>query len=435
MLRGATPLRFAVVTLGSAGDLHPFLAVARELVRRGHEVRLLSQAPYEDQVRAEGVPFVSVVDEAAHSRTLNHPLLWHPLHGFGVLWRHLAVPAIEPTCEWLGKWAEEAPDRITVFASPLAAGARFARDRWPERIRLLSGYTAPMGLRSIDDPMFLGSWRVPRWVPPVARLALWSLLDHWKLEPLGRASLAPWQRRWNTPPLRSPIFGDWLHSPDGGVALYPPGFAQVPTSWQARGVVQAGFPLYQPQQPTGLDSRTQDFLRRHPRVVVVYPGSAAGTEGRFQDLILPACRDLALPCVFVGAHLKAAPPTTLIEVQRDDVLFLARAPMRQLLRHALHFVHHGGIGSVALGLAAGVRQLVLASAYDQFENAVRVEAVSGGEGYALSRASHRRIRLSLARQDTAHEPLLNESDHHPARPDAGDRAVQRICEALETAQH
>ncbi|MEK8032069.1 nucleotide disphospho-sugar-binding domain-containing protein [Ideonella sp. DXS29W] len=423
-----------MVTLGSAGDLHPFLAVARELVRRGHEVRLLSQAPYEDQVRAEGVPFVPVVDEAAHTRTLNHPLLWHPLHGFGVLWRHLAVPGIEPTCEWLGKWAQEAPDRITVFASPLAAGARFARDRWPEQIRLLSGYTAPMGLRSIEDPMFLGSWRVPRWVPPVTRHALWSLLDHWKLEPLGRGTLARWQRHWNTPPLRSPIFGDWLHSPDGGVALYPRSFAGVPASWKARGVVQAGFPLYQPQQSANLEPQTKDFLRQHPRVVVVYPGSAAGTEERFRDLVLPVCRDLALPCVFVGAHLKSAPAATSMGGQRDDVLFLARAPMRQLLRHASHFVHHGGIGSVALGLAAGVRQLVLASAYDQFENAVRVEAVGGGEGYALNRASHKRVRLSLENLATAQRPLLRESDPL-IHADAGERAVRQICEALEAARN
>ena len=73
-------MKFAVVTLGSAGDLHPFLAIARGLARRGHDVRLLSQTPYEAQSLAEGVPFTSVVDTATHERTLKHPQLWHPLN-------------------------------------------------------------------------------------------------------------------------------------------------------------------------------------------------------------------------------------------------------------------------------------------------------------------------------------------------------------------
>ena len=71
-------MKFAIVTLGSAGALHPFLAVARALVERGHVVHLLTQAPYESEVLAEGVQFMPVATLTEHDRTLRHPVLGHP---------------------------------------------------------------------------------------------------------------------------------------------------------------------------------------------------------------------------------------------------------------------------------------------------------------------------------------------------------------------
>jgi len=42
------------------------------------------------------------------------------------------------------------------------------------------------------------------------------------------------------------------------------------------------------------------------------------------------------------------------------------------------FVHHGGIGSCAQGLRARVPQLIRPFAYDQFDNAARIEADGAG---------------------------------------------------------
>lgn len=422
-------MKFAVVTLGSAGDLHPFLAIARELARRGHDVRLLSQAPYEAQSLAEGVPFMPVVDTATHDRTLKHPLLWHPLNGFGVLWRHLAVPAIEPTCEALGALAQDCGknERLTVFASPLAAGARFARERWPDRIRLVSGYTAPMGLRSIEDPMFLGGWQVPRWVPQLARGSLWRLLDRWKLEPMARPVLERWQSRWGVNAIQTSIFGHWLHSPDGGIALYPSGFAEVPPAWQARGVSQAGFPLFEPQASPPLPEALARFQQRHRRYVLIYPGSAAGSAEHFVGLILPACQRRHLPCVVLSPHLHQRAMS--VSPNSEDILTLDQAPLRQLLSNAQLFVHHGGIGSLAQALNQGVRQLVLASAYDQFENGCRVAGLNAGNWFPLSGARppdvERLIDEELAREtDCA-------GDQSKFTGEGGPATIQKACDLLE----
>lgn len=431
MLRRAAPVKFAIVTLGSAGDLHPFLAIARELVQRGHGVTLLSQAPYKGQSLAEGVPFRTVVDAAAHERTLTHPLLWHPLHGFGVLWRHLAVPAIGPTCEILGELAHDSHhEGLTVLASPLAAGARFARERWPDQIRLLSGYTAPMGLRSIEDPMFLGAWQVPHWAPPPLRKALWRLLDRWKLEPMSRPALDRWQREWQTPRIRTSAFGDWLHSPDGGVALYPEEFAAVPMPWRQRGVVQTGFPLFEPTQQPQPPAALVEFMAKHPRYVLVYPGSAAGAAVRFNDLVLPACRQLGLAAIVLSPHLHRQ---SACGMERSaDVLAIEQAPLGRVLPRATAFVHHGGIGSVAHALRHRVPQLVLASAYDQFENGSRVARLSAGGWMPLDHANPQKVVAQLGEQLSvqASAALGSRRNQWPLIAPA----AARTCEYLEYAQ-
>jgi UDP:flavonoid glycosyltransferase YjiC (YdhE family) len=94
------------------------------------------------------------------------------------------------------------------------------------------------------------------------------------------------------------------------------------------------------------------------------------------------------------------------------MLWLPYVPLRALLPRAAALVHHGGIGTTAEALRAGVPQAIVPLAYDQFDNAARVEAlgaglrVAGGAAGPNPRAlaaalrrleSHDRIQIGCAR--------------------------------------
>jgi rhamnosyltransferase subunit B len=79
-----------------------------------------------------------------------------------------------------------------------------------------------------------------------------------------------------------------------------------------------------------------------------------------------------------------------------NVLWLPYVPLRTLLPHAAALVHHGGIGTMAEALRAGVPQLVVPLAYDQFDNGARVERLQAGRALAGWRARPRRLALALA---------------------------------------
>jgi rhamnosyltransferase subunit B len=366
-------LRYLLVTLGSAGDLHPHLAVARGLAAAGHDVELMSNAPYEETVRREGLAFSALCSARDHERTAGHPDLWHPIRGFGVLWRHLAVPAIEPVRARVLALRAESP-AVRVLASPLAVGARVARSE--QSFALCSVYTAPANLRSTSDPMYLGAWRVPVWVPRPARRALWRLLDWRKLEPMARPAVERACAAAGVARPQGPLFGDWIHSPDGGLTLFPESFCAPQPDWP-RGVVSGDFPVFRASGDDELSPALRSFLDAGPQPVAIFPGSAGGEHGKtlLRDALV-ACRALGLRAVALGpaAVASAGEPGE----DADYVHRAAHSALDLLLPRCAVFVHHGGIGSCAQGLRARIPQLVRPFAYDQFDNAARLEADGAG---------------------------------------------------------
>jgi UDP:flavonoid glycosyltransferase YjiC (YdhE family) len=49
--------RILLTTFGSLGDLHPYIALGKALLARGHTVVLATHAPYRSKVEAEGLTF------------------------------------------------------------------------------------------------------------------------------------------------------------------------------------------------------------------------------------------------------------------------------------------------------------------------------------------------------------------------------------------
>ncbi len=61
-------------------------------------------------------------------------------------------------------------------------------------------------------------------------------------------------------------------------------------------------------------------------------------------------------------------------------------PLEKLLRRVAAIVHHGGIGTTAQALSAGVPQLPVPMSFDQPDNAYRVERL--GVGHAVRRKEY-----------------------------------------------
>jgi rhamnosyltransferase subunit B len=91
-------------------------------------------------------------------------------------------------------------------------------------------------------------------------------------------------------------------------------------------------------------------------------------------------------------------------------------------------VHHGGIGTASQAMAAGVPQLIMALAHDQYDNAARIEKLGIGDWLTPTwfrgpRVAHRLERLLASA--AVHSACRNVAERL-ARRDGLDRTAAAI---------
>lgn len=361
-------MSLALVTLGSLGDVHPLLGVGRAMFERGHQVTLFTNAVFEDLVRAQGLEFVAVGTPEQQYQTINHPKLWHPVDGLGVMWRYMLRPALWPTVQALHAWHQQVDtgDRLLVVANPVAFGARLAAEAWG--LKLVSTYTAPTILRTSLPPMRLAQWQlpaaVPGWVPKLA----WAVLDRFKLQPLVLPALNALRIQLGLPLITESVFGAWMHAPIGGLTLFPPWFAESASDWPTQ-VKKGNFPLFDDGVP--LDADLLAFLDQGTPPVVVMPGTAQKNGAALFRAAAHALSALGLRGVLLGN----VPTDVLAHAVVADLWCGAHQSFAQLLPRSSAVLHHAGVGCSAQALRAGIPQLLWPQAYDQFDNAYRLKCL------------------------------------------------------------
>lgn len=416
-------MKIFLVTAGSAGDVHPFLAIGQALQERGHQAELVTNPAFESLARSLGLGFTGVGTRQQYEDTLAHPKLWHPVDGLGVMWRSLIKHQLIPVYERLRLAAASGP--CAVLASPPCFGARAAQQQLG--IPVITAYTAATMLRSSEDPMTMAHWHVPRWMPQVARRAAWRALDRHKLEPMARPALSKLFAHAGMGWPQTSMFGQWMHSPLAGVTLFPSWFAKAASDWPAQ-VEQAGFVFFDDHPNGDLDAQLDAFLKAGPPPVVFMPGTAARDTGVFFHAALQACRQLGLRGVLLGQGAQAIAAGVNATAQ-TGVWAAPYAAFGSILPQCSALVHHGGIGSLAQALRAGLPQLLVPKGFDQFDNALRLRNL--GLGMSLSTSDARLDGLAPALKSLLQDSAMRERCRQYTQRLLSPEPLNQICALLE----
>ncbi len=378
-----------LVALGTAGDLYPFLRIARALIARGHRVTLLGLQAHAAAVASAGVPFHGLGTEEEYRAALDHPDVWHPRKGFGVLWAGMR-DRIDALPDYLASLPADEP--VAMLAHPLAlVGAALARTRRPG-MRIVAAWLAPANLRTVHDPMTFGPLRVPRWMPRAWRHWLWRRVDANVIDPVAVRDINAAHLRYGRPTIRH--FVDHLQDvADAHLTLFPAWFTPTPPDWP-RPLAEGVFALYDPHAEALLPPALEQFLRDGGAPVILTPGSGNRQARRWLARAVQAAQRLGRRAVLLTPHREQVPAPL-----PPDMLWLPYVALRALLPRSAALVHHGGIGTTAEALRAGVPQVIVPLAYDQFDNAARVEALAAGAMVAggIAGARPRALEAALRR--------------------------------------
>ena len=373
---------FVLTTLGSLGDLHPYIAVGLGLRERGHAVTIATSEVYRPKVEGEGLRFAPVRPDLAHlldnSEVMREAV--HPRKGTEYVVRRLFLPFVEQSFEDTLAAARDADLLVghpIAFATPTAA--EYLNKPWVsvalQPSILLSAFDPPAisGAPFLTPLLSLG--------PPVARAFFRLVIQasrQWG-KPLNEL-----RARLNMPKLRNPLmFGDG--SPLGTQGWFSKVLATPQPDWPARTTI-TGFPFYDKLEPGhGLTPELHRFLDEGPPPIVFTLGSSAVFDaGNFYSESLAAVTKTGHRAVLlVGRDARNIPSTPL----PPGVILAEYAPYSELLPRAAATVHQGGVGTTAQALRSGKPMIVVPWSHDQPDNAMRVRKL--GVARVIPRGKYR----------------------------------------------
>jgi rhamnosyltransferase subunit B len=376
------PIDVVLITIGSAGDLFPFLRIGTCLRNLGHRVSVVAPWLHQPYVEQAGLAFHGLDIDTA---VLDDPDLWHAIRGFCVVWR-ATRPAMAQVQALVAPLLGE---RSLLIAHPLALPeADLIRAAHPG-VTVVAGMLAPQNLPTVHDPLMVGPHRMPAWVPHSVRRLMWRGVDKFVLNPVALPGINA-ARKANG---LAPVAGLLQHlatAPDLTMLLFPAWFAPPQPDWP-QPLLQADFALYDPNPASApLSAALQAFLEAGPAPLVF----THGTGNRQASAYFAAARDAAVQlhrrAIFLTPHAEQVPANLPPEILWQDYV-----PLRALLPHAAAVMHHGGIGTTAEALRAGTPQLIIPLSHDQFDNAERVKALGVGARLDATRVTARRLDAAL----------------------------------------
>lgn len=390
-------MNIVLITFGSAGDIHPFVGLGTGLKERGHRVTVVTNGYFEPVVREAGLEFTPIGTREDYLSFVSNPDIWHPLKGLKILLNDALLPLTRPVYDLLDRLN---PSETVIVSSFYSFGARVAHEKW--QFPFVSVHLQPACFTSAHKPA--AGMPMPQWLPVWSRRLILNALEKAFIDPMVAPTINPLLAELGLPKAQR-FLSSWAHSPQKVIGLFPEWFAEPQPDWPSQTEL-AGFYSYDRKGEEPLAKEIQQFLDAGDPPIVFTPGTANTHSNEFFKESIEASCLLGKRALLLTPHRSALPAQL-----PDGVLHCDYLPFSTVLPRAAAIVHHGGIGTAAQAMAAGVPQLVMPMAFDQPDNAARLERL--GIGASLRPGKY---RSKQAAQKLEH--LL------------GSRQVQKSCAAI-----
>lgn len=359
-------MNITLLTYGSRGDVQPFVALALGLRQAGHTVTLAAPHRFAGWIARHGITCVPLAgDPDDLSRQLN-TAGYNPLRMVRALYRHaMSVAPAVVRAAWQALRGAEA----VVHSFAFTAGAH----SWARALHIpdISVQLFPMfaPTRAFAAPGLPAG--LPGWLNALSHMAFTQVF--WYASYLGYVQL----RRRASADLPARLYWPFRPAPPRPltplILAFSPAVTPTPPDWRAAHIHQTGYLfLDAPAEPP--PAELTDFLARGPAPVCVTFGSMVNRAAvTLTQAGLAALQRTGQRGVFItgwGGWRPPAPP--------PHTCFVEAAPLHELLPQCAVVVHHGGAGTTAAGLRAGVPAVVIPHTADQPFWGARVAALGAG---------------------------------------------------------
>ncbi len=412
-------MNYLLVTHGTEGDVHPFVGIGVELVKRGHKVTLMTNALFARHAQRHGFDFVPIGTEEEFHREMNDPDIWKSRPGAKILGRWMLRSMPDQYQAIVDRFV---PEQTAIVASGAALGARIAHET--HQIPLTMIVLQPAILRSAyAPPIVAGSPAIPAWVPaPVIRAGI-RMLDIYLDRIFFVREVNEFRARRGLPPIKR-MTHEWWFSPQRVIAMFPDWYAPKQVDWPSQ-LLHAGFPLFDERsEDQSLPPEVQAFLDTGDAPIAFTPGSGMMQAHDFFVQATQACQLLGKRGVLLTRFTDQVPNSLPPEVRHFDYV-----PFSLLLPQCAALVHHGGIGTLSQAIMAGIPQLIMPLAYDQPDNVARLKRMGVADALLPKHFLAPALANKLSR--LLNDKQVSQRCHHFAQLLHQAKPLETTCDLIE----
>jgi MGT family glycosyltransferase len=417
-------VRIVLSNIGTYGDVHPLIAIALELKRRGHTPVMALPELYRPKIESIGLEFRPIRPDIDPTDTRLIAMIYDVKKGTETGLRDFLFPVLRQTYDDLLA-AATTPARADLlllgelnYAGPIVAQVT--------GIPWASYVLAPLSFFSAFDPPVL---------PPYPRLARADRTPGMGrvMKRLARFTTRKWaapiydlRRELGLPRGANPLFNA-KHSPSLVLALFSRVLGTEQKDWPPHTRI-TGFCFYDAENGNAaLPAHLEEFLASGTPPVVFTLGSAAVlAAGRFYEHSARAALRLGIRAVLlIGSDARNRPRQTL----PSSICVADYAPYSALFPRAAAVVHQGGVGTTAQALQAGRPMLIMPYSHDQPDNARRMRRLKVAR--VIQRANYTPMRVARKLQDLLEDPEYARHAQAVAGQLALENGTAAACDALE----
>jgi rhamnosyltransferase subunit B len=376
---GAGSKRIVLTTFGSFGDIHPYIAISLELMKRGHRPVIATSPAYREKIEATGLGFHPVRPDILPPEENLETIIkaMDIRRGSEFIIKELFSPHVRDTYDDLCEATLDADLLIThmlTFAGPALAEKT--------GIPWISTVLAPTSFFSAYDPT------VPPQAPGFGKLLRLNPLFARAFVSLAKRMTKSWiepvyrlRAELGLPQGEHPVF-EGQHSPSLVLALFSKVLGDPQPDWPPQTIV-TGFPFYDRKDESEISAELLEYLDAgEPPIIFTLGSTAVYIAEDFYRESIRAARMLKRRALLLIGDARNLPKESLPE----GIAAFDYAPYGQVLPLASVVVHQGGVGTTGQALRAGVPSLVIPFNHDQPDNAFRVARL--GVGRTIARAKY-----------------------------------------------
>ncbi|MEW6086296.1 MAG: glycosyltransferase [Chloroflexota bacterium] len=353
-------MNITILTYGSRGDVQPFLPLSVKLISRGHSVRLAAPSRFQNLVEEHGITFVPLPGDPATAILRINDAGSNIVKMIYEGWTH----ALQVGPEVFRQTAEACKDAdliIHAFSHAVDAHTRAREMNIPD-------------VHVQTFPMYAPTGDYPNVVLPDLKIRALNYFTHivgekiiWRLTRFGFERIS---RRAGFPKrkLFFPFDKDPLRLPTPILCAWSPSLLPASKEWTAN-VHVTGYFFFDETESYQPPPELRDFLDAGKPPICVSFGSMVNRDAeKIRRIVNEVLVKTSQRGIILSGWGSAHKPTS------GDLLYLESAPHDWLLPRCTMLIHHGGAGTVAAGLRAGIPQVIVPFMTDQPFWARRVHA-------------------------------------------------------------